>query len=372
MSNDDATRIRKAPLPFEDSRTIALLVLLVLAVCIVGLSWGDPARAGAVVAATLAAGAAGAILGFLFGIPRSLAVASRTGNVQGAGQGGGQDSEHALAFSHNTNLEQISDWLTKIVVGVSLVQSKEIATHFSLLAQEAAMQWRIAGGAVTAGALLLASALSGFLGCYIWTRTTFMQILVYSDRRLSEERQARIEAEEQLNSALHFVGGGPTVASATTGMGSQTSAEPADARKAPLAALVERVTAPLRHAPPQADDLWDSDPNKGRFGGSPQADGLRLDAEVSPLGSAGGICAVTLRVRSERSDKWLKTPVTFYLHPTFNRPVATVVPDAAGVAELRVLAAGAFTVGVEVEGESTRLELDLATLPNLPPKFREG
>jgi glucosamine-6-phosphate deaminase len=54
----------------------------------------------------------------LFGIPRSL-----------AGPEGAEDKAAAGAYRPNTNLEQISDWLTKILVGVGLVQFTTLAQH---------------------------------------------------------------------------------------------------------------------------------------------------------------------------------------------------------------------------------------------------
>ncbi len=55
---------------------------------------------------------AGALLGFLFGIPRTL---QERGPSDGSEANGGN-------YAPNTNLEQISDWLTKILVGVGLTQ----------------------------------------------------------------------------------------------------------------------------------------------------------------------------------------------------------------------------------------------------------
>ena len=80
-------------------------------------AWGDWSTLA--VAALVAGGAflAGGLLGFLFGIPRSLAVQEGV-----ADQGG---------YQPNTNLEQISDWLTKILVGVGLVQFTTFAGHVS-------------------------------------------------------------------------------------------------------------------------------------------------------------------------------------------------------------------------------------------------
>jgi hypothetical protein len=65
----------------------------------------------------LLAGAAitmGALTGFLFGIPRSSQL-----NLSGSVEDKGKDKVH---YQANTNLEQISDWLTKILVGAGLTQ----------------------------------------------------------------------------------------------------------------------------------------------------------------------------------------------------------------------------------------------------------
>ncbi|MGD0794708.1 MAG: hypothetical protein ABR958_03830 [Dehalococcoidales bacterium] len=58
---------------------------------------------------------AGGLLGFLFGIPKTLQSGNET-----------TDSSKGTTYRANTNLEQISDWLTKILVGVSLTQLTSI------------------------------------------------------------------------------------------------------------------------------------------------------------------------------------------------------------------------------------------------------
>ena len=68
---------------------------------------------------------AGMLTGFLFGIPRSLQtdsppiVTENNGTSKQLSQPG---------FRGNTNLEQISDWLTKILVGVGLTQIGSISS----------------------------------------------------------------------------------------------------------------------------------------------------------------------------------------------------------------------------------------------------
>jgi hypothetical protein len=63
--------------------------------------------------------AAGFLIGFLFGIPRVLQSDSGKQNTQ--------SGDYAQRV--NTNLEQISDWLTKIIVGLGLVQLRRVPDY---------------------------------------------------------------------------------------------------------------------------------------------------------------------------------------------------------------------------------------------------
>jgi hypothetical protein len=62
----------------------------------------------------LAALLGGGLIGFLFGVPRQLQEARAASDPA------------TLGYAGNTNLEQISDWLTKILVGVGLTQILQI------------------------------------------------------------------------------------------------------------------------------------------------------------------------------------------------------------------------------------------------------
>ena len=72
-----------------------------------------------------AAAAAGALLGFIFAIPRTLDLASQAAVASAATQSATGSTQAAMAA--NTNLERISDWLTTLLIGAALVQIKDIA-----------------------------------------------------------------------------------------------------------------------------------------------------------------------------------------------------------------------------------------------------
>lgn len=94
-----------------------------------------------------AATAAGSFVGFLFGVPR-------------AGHSVTQESIETLRSEHpylpNTNLEQISDWLTKIIVGVSLVEIRAVIGWFDEIGITAGPAiWQNPGGRIIATAILV-------------------------------------------------------------------------------------------------------------------------------------------------------------------------------------------------------------------------
>jgi hypothetical protein len=111
------------------------------------------------------------------------------------------------------------------------------------------------------------------------------------------------------------------------------------------------------------------DPQKGMWGGLEIDNERRLSASVRPLPGPSGWCVVKLVVSSTNLQKPLAGEATFHLHPTFKKDTATV-PVKEGRAQLELVAWGAFTVGAECDGGQTKLELDLATLPEAPEMFR--
>jgi hypothetical protein len=126
------------------------------------------------VAALIAGGAfvAGGLIGFLFAIPRSL-----------AGEKSGGESSNDSGYRPNTNLEQISDWLTKILVGVGLVQFTAFAHHIGDLVRFLGPGL---GGAPLgesfAASILALFSITGFLAFYLFTRIYLSGEFAEADR----------------------------------------------------------------------------------------------------------------------------------------------------------------------------------------------
>ena len=86
--------------------------------------------------------------------------------------GAGAEPVHTRAPSTavNTNLEQISDWLTKIIVGVSLVNSDRIGLAMLRVAEEMAASFGGPGSRSLALAAMTYFGVIGLLGGYLLTR----------------------------------------------------------------------------------------------------------------------------------------------------------------------------------------------------------
>ena len=90
---------------------------------------GCLAGTGIIAITAFACFAIGSAFGFLFSIPKSAQYSESI-------KTGGDDSTHGLGDipRDNTNLEQISDWLVKILIGASLVQLSKVKGLFDALA----------------------------------------------------------------------------------------------------------------------------------------------------------------------------------------------------------------------------------------------
>jgi CheY-like chemotaxis protein len=138
--------------------------------------------------AVLGAGfALGAFVGFLFGIPRRLQEPAR------------QPREEAddLPYAGNSSLEQISDWLTKIIVGVGLTQLVNAPAALGALGGVLGPALGgFAGSAIFGVFEFLYFTIGGFFTTYLWTRLPFLILLVLAEKeaRLAANRDAELRA----------------------------------------------------------------------------------------------------------------------------------------------------------------------------------
>jgi hypothetical protein len=124
-----------------------------------------------------AAGAVGAVLGFLFGLPRARVsdpTAGPPGNV-------------STYYLTNSNLIKVSDWLTTIVIGLGLVNLGKVVPAVRALARYLREPL---GGTAYAGpvgiAVLVIGVLAGFVLDYLWTSIRVRELLEEAERQSQE------------------------------------------------------------------------------------------------------------------------------------------------------------------------------------------
>jgi hypothetical protein len=157
----------------------------------------------------MTAGAAwlcGALTGFLFGIPhaRQQAQASK---VQSAGKetngSNGEGSEDSR-YSPSTSLEQIADWLTKIIVGVGLTQLNKIPNKLDLLAgYVAGGMGGDPGGKPFALAICIYYSVGGFLFGFLWSRLQMLR--AFADAEILKQMKEIKKELDFDNEAMNLV-----------------------------------------------------------------------------------------------------------------------------------------------------------------------
>lgn len=119
--------------------------------------------------------AVGNILGFLFGIPKT---------VQGQKNPSETDN---VGYQVNTSLEQISDWLTKMIVGAGLVELKDIKTALINISAKIASDI----GNEQAQSIIISSIICfmilGFFVTYLSTRLYIANALAKANSKLQED-----------------------------------------------------------------------------------------------------------------------------------------------------------------------------------------
>lgn len=291
----------------------------------------------------------GALLGFLFGIPRLLNASNIPDNLKAKNQ-----------IMQNDNLVQISDWITKIIVGVGLTQFYHVPPALMSLGTYLAPGFdhhdksKLAEN--IAIVIVLYFLVIGFLCAYLWTRLYFSKMLAKNQNEIDNIQQ-ELEAKEQELAQ---------------------KADELSAKEKQLQEKKNEVQAYNTSFSEQVTELkskrteseWNDDPHKSQFGGKAESNGRIVSALVTPATFDKELFTVSLEVKSTDPQKPLTGEVVFYLHPTFKRAVQNE-QVINGVAKLSLISYGAFTVGVECDGGATRLEIDLSELKDAPQLFKD-
>jgi hypothetical protein len=318
--------------------------------------------------AGLSATATGAAFGLLFGLP----ISTRVTVVNQSGENSEAARPRNDWFSDNTSMEQIADWLTKIIVGLTLTQWSTIEIQFNRVS--AAVTLAMTGpqsaaargdaGMVVGGVIVGAYFVLGFLLAYIWCRRYLSAELAAGRVDLLKEQRS---AEEEFLARAAGVGAVQEARkddsakdqALTVTAVAQEHAQPEPVQTRPY----DQIMEPGIHA----DDPW-----KGQFGGRSTDGGVEVTATVQRLKTQANFYAVELVIHAVKlSERVTLTgkEARIYLHPTFSTPIRVAKFGVSGEIKLPLVSYEAFTLGVHLS-DGRLFELDLAELPGIPAEFK--
>jgi hypothetical protein len=388
MTNNE-TELEKEKNTGKDAETSVLLTLytgLFLGMIpVIGFPVTIPEMGGKILFIGLTLGIATFIssffLGTLFGMPRR--------NKK-------SDNNYAL----NNGLIEISDWLTKIIVGLALINLKEIPGYIISFAEYIREASKFEGQLLniyTIGILFYFGFLGLFIG-YNYMRLVLSNKYQYADDNLirreletakeksteaKEESQQKdkkiihiqslIQEKEQLTKVLIDKVNEPSLSSAKIQTVLKNLIDSGETQKGNegielhLDKMIDEAKMKLHKGLITNHD----DPQKGQWKSYSVNNERELKATVNE--ETKGLYHISLQVISTNP---IKNPlnnaeyILFALHNTFGNPPFKLVKIEKEAAELSFYSYGSFTVGAFADNGSTELELDLAELSGVSSHFK--
>lgn len=150
---------------------IGLLCLLLFNCC------GQPLNLGTAFVWALAYFVLGGLAGFIFGVPKIVANTNPNANIN--------EPAARNILQENTNLTQISDWLTKVIIGAGLVELKQIPPFIVQVARKMARgldagpfkQEHLDYLSVLSGGIIIYFITWGFVSGYLVMRLVIAKLL---------------------------------------------------------------------------------------------------------------------------------------------------------------------------------------------------
>jgi hypothetical protein len=286
----------------------------------------------------------GFLIGFIFGIPRSIKFRfDKTNNKLE------NSTDNQTYFADNTNLEEISDWITKIIVGLTLVESRKLLLFLENSATSIANSYPDSSInlLVFSYSLLIFFSGYGFFGGYFWARALFGSILIQSKR----------EEQENLKKLLNR-----NLSNAVQPSNANRVMDTEDAIPT-LSELKSKISDLLRITPIKEKE----DTQNQRWGELSISNDRELKATVTPT-LIDNFFDVVIEVISTSLEKPLDSIVVILLDSTFFEDEIYLTPENSKV-KVTVVAYEAFTIAAICDNLNTKLELDLQKTKGLPTKF---
>lgn len=316
----------------------------------------------------------GFFIGTLFGMPKR--------NNEGDGD-----------YSLNNSLVEISDWLTKIIVGLGLVNLKEIPVYLMSIGDFVSSSSGLKGVSIEIFTVTLVIYF-GILGLY--SGYNYMRLVLSEkykkadDNMLKKELETAkeevvqknkeadllkehvIQKDEQTKALLSLVNQPdfPIENLKSTFVDFDDTAS-GNGEIGSANAMIDTMLATAKLKLENGRQTHKDDPQKGQWNGKATNNNRQLTATISEI--SNWLFKIQTKVCSTDPDKYpLKDGeiVLFALHDTYGDPPFRIVKAEDGCASLELISYGSFTIGAYADMGKTELELDLAELPGVSEYFK--
>jgi hypothetical protein len=138
-------------------------------------------------AVAVAAVGVGALLGFIFGVPRVFRGADKPATQAEQNSGStplaaiDSGAQPSRGYVGNSNLEEISDWLAKLLIGAGFAEMKTLVGYVGELARVVAREFGAEAGPAYASALIVTYLVLGFFLSYLFARRVLPLIFLRAD-----------------------------------------------------------------------------------------------------------------------------------------------------------------------------------------------
>lgn len=305
-------------------------------------------------------------------------------------------------YAFNNSLYDVSDWLTKIMVGLGLINLKEIPGYFINLGEYVSTSTKYKDELLNIYAISTVIYF-GFLGLYIGYN--YMRLVLSNKYKKADDRLLRkaleeekenvfkikednnqkdlkinqirniIKDKEQITKALLKKINEPEIfqINKESAIKKMMGSKDVNDNKKTIEQYVDKMMADAKLKLQKGLTFNDNDPQNGQWGQHAIHNERQLTATV--IEEAKGLYKIKLKVISTNPDS---NPldssdlVLFALHNSFGDPPIRLVKVENQCAELELYTYGSFTVGAFVDKGTTELELNLAESPDTSYHFKNN
>ncbi|SHH04841.1 hypothetical protein SAMN05443663_105109 [Flavobacterium defluvii] len=332
-------------------------------------------------------------IGILLGMA-SLGCGFFTGTLFGMPKRNTTDSSD---YTLNNSLVEISEWLTKIIVGLGLVNLKQIPKYLNslgqFLKQDSNGQSYVD---IYAMCILVYFSILGLYIGYNYMRLVLslkyktvddnmLKELVKVNEKLEETKneneklkevttvlQDEVDVKGNVTKELLKIANKPEIPIEDIQVKSAEIANREDVNESEsnIKSYVKNMINNAQKKLEKGLSMNINDPQHGQWGGNAINNERQLSAEV--IERSKGFFMINIKVESTNADNPLKSGeiILLALHNTFGDPPFRLLTVENGKAELSLFSYGSFTIGAFADRGKTELELNLATLPNVSEYFK--